>query len=1102
MLFKVSILLFLILFCGWSFISGNNWIVKLFISNYMLFEIDATNNCTNPVSNGEYNSLVSLYNATNGDNWCITQNYWNNTNPVCNWNGIICACQNNTNIVATIFLENTCMVGTIPSTIDGLINLYTFIIFDEPTLTSTLPSSMTAMTNLSAITIFETGLSGAIPGWFSLFSNLQYLSIVENLFTNSLPNELYNTSSLRALNLGDNFITGTISNDISRLKRLNSLQFNFNLFFEQTIPQTIYQMTQLNTIDFSNLNIIGTISSNISFLSSLSELALSSNRLIGTIPIEISVLTQLTSFTFASNQLTGSLYPNIFESMIYLESIDVSSNQFTGTISNNVSNLIYLLDISFELNYFTGNFPTEFFYLTNAYNIFANNNYFLSNINDIYIQLNIQYFYLNNNYFYGSLPFNLNSSINLNAFYINNNYITGIIPSELFTVQSLAEFKSYYFQQNYFSQSIPNEISLAKFKIITFSVNNNLLTSLPLSFGNYLYFLNVNFNFINGKFQPNWLGKSLTTLLLNNNQLTGSLPFLNSSIIAILDLSSNKITGNLDSIMYSNIPGISSLNFNNNLLSGSISNIISRLSALSSLGLSLNCLTGSIPIDLCSLKNLQQISMDGLSLNPKCSFNKQLNILNQPTYVKPTKIIGSIPDCLFSLFELKSFHMSGNSFTGSLPNLNSSKLIDLSLSNNQLSGTIPLAFQTHRFQTQLLLSNNRLSGILIDNFNISTNQQKLSLSINRLSGQLPSSFYDNFQNFSIDVLEGNLFGCKNQNDLPITDPSHQSYTCGSNNLNDSIATFLIPLGFVLLLVFVIYFVRSNLSLYLIELLQNMWKYLANITPIALSNNEISLDVSLYCDYAWIIGFIAIILCIYCLFVLLPFNIAYSLTNSSKYVVTYGWIISMTLIDGIAPVILYGITIIIFLLLITLFIQSLLRAEKSFIVSNCNNIDKIKISNFQDYFSFKSLFSSLFISVLQFINLILLIIINVLYQQALSNTIYNYTMLTTIQAAMSLFKIFWSVIIIPMFYQISKKYLSSLIAIQHRLIMLITAFIIAPVIATLFINQSCFYYVWNQANEIETAFTTLIFLIGGGTELFTSNLTFIPSYNYSFNCGKS
>ena len=883
-----------------------------------------------------------------------------------------------------------------------------------------------------------------------------------NQFSGSLT--LLNSSTIYTIELNSNFFTGNLNLIFNSL--MPSIFFwniDFN-FLSGTLPM-LNKLTVIYLFISNNL-LIGKLS--LLYSLTINYFDISYNQFIGKLDILIyySTIPSMNTLALNNNQLTGllPLLDNITIGTIYL-----NDNQFTGTIPSLNNSVITNLDISNNL--FTGTIPLLF-------------------------SVSIIFFNVSYNKIMGNLNFLINSKIPLiYALALNNNHLTGSLPIiNSHTLYSLdVSYNQIYGNLNLFIESnIP--------AIVVLALNNNQFTgTLPLLNDLSVSYFELSFNNLIGNLDSlsNSILPFISTLYLSNNLITGSLPVLKTPQLTILDISFNIITGNLNSFVNSELPVLSSLNINNNQLSGSIPNEISKLINLTSIGLSLNCITGLIPKEICSIEYLQQITMDGLSLNPACEFNKNLNKLSQQTYVKPIKIIGSIPECFFNFIQLKSLHMSGNSLTGKLSELNTLSLVDLSLSNNQLTGTIPISIQTHEFNVQLLLSNNQLTGTLINDFMITSIQQKLSLTINRLSGSLPNSFYYNSPTFTIDVLNGNLFSCKKENSLPSTDPSHQSYTCGSNNLNNSIATFLIPLAFFLIFSIFIYLIRSSLSLYLDKLFQNMWKYLANIYPIALSNKEITLTVALYCDYTLAVAFIASLLCIYCLLVLFPFNIGYSLTFTSKYQITYGWIISMVFIDGIAPMIIYGFTVIVFMCLICLIIESLNRIEQS--IDSSKHIN-VKIWNYREYFNFHELMISLFILLIQTINLLLLIYINILYQRALSNTNYNNAILTIIQTVMSLLKVFWSSVIIPLFHQLSQQYITSLIAIQHRLFMLIVTFIIAPMIATLFINQSCFYYIWNQENEIESFFSSII-QTGSGSIEYTSIFFFVPSYNYSYNCSK-
>jgi hypothetical protein len=121
--------------------------------------------------------------------------------------------------------------------------------------------------------------------------------------------------------------------------------------------------------------------------------------------------------------------------------------------------------------------------------------------------------------------------------------------------------------------------------------------------------------------------------------------------------------------------------------------------------------------------------------------------------------------------------MSGNSLTGSLPSTTvalSNALVDLSLSYNLLSGSIPQFIQEN-YWNSLDLSHNRLTGTLMSSFNSTSSSSTLSLNNNRLSGFIPTKIHDMI---NIDILEGNYFDCKyDRSDLPSNDKNQDTYEC-------------------------------------------------------------------------------------------------------------------------------------------------------------------------------------------------------------------------------------------------------------------------------------------------------------------------------------
>ena len=130
---------------------------------------------------------------------------------------------------------------------------------------------------------------------------------------------------------------------------------------------------------------------------------------------------------------------------------------------------------------------------------------------------------------------------------------------------------------------------------------------------------------------------------------------------------------------------------------------------------------------------------------------------------------------------LQTLHLSGNGYTGSLPNniTISKNLTDLSMSHNLLTGSIPDSFQLKRWK-RIDLSFNRISGTLSSSAFSNVNMNStIYLEENWISGRIPTGLIDVEQ---INILNGNIFGCSlSKWNAPRNDPHFSNYSCGSNS---------------------------------------------------------------------------------------------------------------------------------------------------------------------------------------------------------------------------------------------------------------------------------------------------------------------------------
>jgi hypothetical protein len=249
------------------------------------------------------------------------------------------------------------------------------------------------------------------------------------------------------------------------------------------------------------------------------------------------------------------------------------------------------------------------------------------------------------------------------------------------------------------------------------------------------------------------------------------------------------------------------LDLSDNLFSGSIPSTLFLPSRLQSISLSLNCFEDELPPAMCLATAVNVISMDGLGSAQGCK-----NVVSLPfpfTSVSLVRSIdGSIPECVWSMSNLRMLNLAGNGLRGRIgSNSSTSSLWSLTLSHNYLSGEIPLWLQ-EKGMLHLDLSHNKLTGdangfkhqedfnspSLIFEWGNQSSNKNLTLSVNRLSGDLPSSFG---KYADLDILSGNLFGCDN---LPKNDANSESLSCGSEQYDQSMISMGGVMGMTLFLV--------------------------------------------------------------------------------------------------------------------------------------------------------------------------------------------------------------------------------------------------------------------------------------------------------------
>ncbi|WCJ38722.1 Receptor-like protein EIX2 [Euphorbia peplus] len=240
---------------------------------------------------------------------------------------------------------------------------------------------------------------------------------------------------------------------------------------------------------------------------------------------------------------------------------------------------------------------------------------------------------------------------------------------------------------------------------------------------------------------PKWILslKNLVSLNLGSNQFGGPIPseLQNVSSVKELDLSSNRFNSSIPSWLY-NFRHLELLNLGVNSLTGPISSAIQNMTSLANLDLSSNVeFEGGIPKSFNNLCNLKSLSFSWTKLGQE--MNEILDILS---------------GCSSNLLE--SLDLYGCKLSGKLNNQlgNFTNLIYLSLSDNFISGSIPLALAEVKSLRFLLLDQNKLSGTVPEALGGLAKLEHIDISYNFLDGVVSETHFANLT--SLRTFDGSM----------------------------------------------------------------------------------------------------------------------------------------------------------------------------------------------------------------------------------------------------------------------------------------------------------------------------------------------------------
>ncbi|KAK6936357.1 Leucine-rich repeat [Dillenia turbinata] len=390
-------------------------------------------------------------------------------------------------------LKNNQLTGPIPSTLTQIPNLKTLdlarnkltrdiprlIYWNEVlqyfdvrgnNLTGTIPDSIGNCTSFEILDISYNQITGEIPyniGFLQVaiaFSHM--ICHMLRILTGKIPEVIGLMQALAVLDLSENELVGPIPAILGNLSYTGKLYLHGNKH-TGPIPPELGNMSKLSYLQLNDNQLVGSIPAELGKLEQLFELLVTFQSTVCVVYSLFLVLSMLKPF---SGTLPTTIWRGLFHPIsvyaplsiscriplelgriINPDTLDLSSNDFTGSIPASIGDLEHLLCTKMKnlsRNHLTGPVPAEFGNLRS-----------------------VQMIDLSLNKLSGGLPEEIGLLQNIVALILNNNILGGEIPDQLTNCLSLATLNLSY---NNFSGTIPPTRNFTRFSQDSF-IGNPLL---------------------------------------------------------------------------------------------------------------------------------------------------------------------------------------------------------------------------------------------------------------------------------------------------------------------------------------------------------------------------------------------------------------------------------------------------------------------------------------------------------------------------------------------------------------------------------------------------------------------------------------------------
>ncbi|KAL4576230.1 hypothetical protein LXL04_012321 [Taraxacum kok-saghyz] len=741
--------------------------IALFFSCFIIFPTTTTISASGGGNETDYQALLQFKSMITNEGLSSCNSSFHH----CDWSGVSCGKRHRR--VIALRLNYRGLEGSLSPHVGNLSFLRFFSLFDNSfqgtiphelgrlsrlrlvnlafnKFNGVIPSNLSGCSNLEWVNLSYNELVGSIPKEISFLPKLTWIAVDDNKLTGGLPPVLGNITSMEAFSAKNNPFGGCIPDSIGHWKNLTEFYVG-GCNLQGTIPHELGRLSRLRILYLIYNEFNDVIPTNLSACSNLERLHLGYNNLVGSIPQEISFLSKLTFFVIDDNKITGGILPALgnITSMI---TFSVVNNPLGGSIPDTLGNWKNLTRFYAGGCNLTGTIPYSIFNLS-----------LLTN------------FSLSTNQLTGSLPSAMGLMLpHLKLLQLRNNQLTGPLPPSLSNCSKLG-----YLEMDYNNFKGKLTIDFAKLKDIYFlSLGHNNYGSQENDDMKFIDTLNncsslKTLNLNNCKFQgelPASIGNlsdQLTRLILEGNDIYGNLPSSIGNLISLtaISLQANQFTGKIPSSI-GQLQNLQEAYLNGNQFSGLIPDAIGNLSLLTTLWLYSNRLQGHIPANLGTCLHLLDLQLD----NNKLSGKKSTQLLQLPSltialHLSQNNLSGSLPIEVGDLKMLTSLDLSDNNLSSNIPSSLGGciSLVFLSLNGNLFQGMVPPSLSSMRGISILDLSYNNLSGQIPRFLSKLTLLEYVNLSFNNFEGEVPRIGV--FANASAFSVTGNIKLCGGLSEL-------------------------------------------------------------------------------------------------------------------------------------------------------------------------------------------------------------------------------------------------------------------------------------------------------------------------------------------------